>query len=231
MHVYPNEEQTISEYTDRIVAASGSKLLQMYSYHGSEDAMSFANKALSAMGFRSGVRRLLDVGCGACGFLNAVEAILPVPAEKLCGLNLHTCQLKYASPGIETVVGDAQSMPYADNSFNAVTMMYTLGHMPDPQKALSEVARVLVSGGEFLYWDIVRTDSGCTEHLNYQLFKKSDVTRMASEAGLRLVWEDEEIGSKFSQVFKKITSKEERRVCRRVAQPVLMVMEKFDGRS
>ena len=46
-------------------------------------------------------------------------------------------------------VVDAQNIPYADNSFDSVTMAYGIRNIPDRMKALSETLRVLKPGGTF----------------------------------------------------------------------------------
>lgn len=43
--------------------------------------------------------------------------------------------------------GDAQAMPFADESFDAVTSTSVFEHLPDPARAAAEVARVLRPGG------------------------------------------------------------------------------------
>ena len=44
-------------------------------------------------------------------------------------------------------VADATDLPYVDNSFNVVLIANALHVMPDPQKALSEIDRVLCKDG------------------------------------------------------------------------------------
>ncbi|MFI4956560.1 MAG: bifunctional demethylmenaquinone methyltransferase/2-methoxy-6-polyprenyl-1,4-benzoquinol methylase UbiE [Gammaproteobacteria bacterium] len=51
---------------------------------------------------------------------------------------------------IEFVVADAQALPFEDNSFDAVTMGFGLRNVPEPEKALREMARVLKPGGRAL---------------------------------------------------------------------------------
>ncbi|WP_139651033.1 class I SAM-dependent methyltransferase [Raoultibacter phocaeensis] len=48
---------------------------------------------------------------------------------------------------IDFEVVDAQNIPYADNSYDIVTMAYGIRNMPDRQRALSEINRVLKPGG------------------------------------------------------------------------------------
>ncbi len=50
-------------------------------------------------------------------------------------------------PGAEFQEGDAQALPFSPNSFDAVMCGYGIIHVPDPQKALSEMHRVLKPGG------------------------------------------------------------------------------------
>jgi SAM-dependent methyltransferase len=50
-------------------------------------------------------------------------------------------------PGATFQRGDAQALPFDDDSFDAVVCGYGVIHVPDPEKALSEIARVLRPGG------------------------------------------------------------------------------------
>ena len=52
--------------------------------------------------------------------------------------------------GAHTVVGDAENLPFENESFDAVVMNAVLKHIPDVGKAFSEVARVLKPGGVFI---------------------------------------------------------------------------------
>jgi ubiquinone/menaquinone biosynthesis C-methylase UbiE len=46
--------------------------------------------------------------------------------------------------------GDAQSLPYSGDSFDAVVLITVLGEIPDQERALKEVARVLKPGGRLI---------------------------------------------------------------------------------
>ena len=54
-----------------------------------------------------------------------------------------------AAPNITYKVIDIQDIPYEDNYFDVVIANYMLYHVPDINKALSEVSRVLKKGGHF----------------------------------------------------------------------------------
>lgn len=55
-----------------------------------------------------------------------------------------------AEAGATAVVADIRSLPFLDASFDCVTACSVLYHVPDPERAISEAARVLVDGGVFL---------------------------------------------------------------------------------
>jgi SAM-dependent methyltransferase len=57
-------------------------------------------------------------------------------------------------PGIEFREGNAESLPFPDESFDAVVIAFGLLHFPHPNRALAEAHRVLRSGGKlgFTVW-------------------------------------------------------------------------------
>jgi ubiquinone/menaquinone biosynthesis C-methylase UbiE len=52
---------------------------------------------------------------------------------------------------VETVVADAEQLPFADGSFDLVLGHAVLHHIPDLPRAFSEFARVLAPGGTLLF--------------------------------------------------------------------------------
>jgi ubiquinone/menaquinone biosynthesis C-methylase UbiE len=55
---------------------------------------------------------------------------------------------------VSPALGDAQSLPYADDSFDAVVLVTVLGEIPDQDRALSEIARVLKPGGRLVVGEL-----------------------------------------------------------------------------
>ena len=96
--------------------------------------------------------RVLEVGCGGG---NA----LPVLAERcrpsrLTGLDLDVASLTRAARRLqearieaELVEGDVRDLPFPDASFDLVVDFGTCYHVARPEHALSEIERVLASGG------------------------------------------------------------------------------------
>ena len=47
------------------------------------------------------------------------------------------------APAADCQQGDAQNLPYGDNTFDAVVCGYGIMHLPEPDRALAEMRRVL----------------------------------------------------------------------------------------
>jgi ubiquinone/menaquinone biosynthesis C-methylase UbiE len=89
---------------------------------------------------------LLDAGCGPGG------TTLAMAGERGVGLDISREQLSLADVPGELVQGDMTALPFAANSFDAVSAMYSLIHVPldDHQATISEFSRVLRPGGALL---------------------------------------------------------------------------------
>lgn len=69
------------------------------------------------------------------------------------------CQKRHNVPGLEFVQGDAQNLPFPDESFDAVINVEASHIYPDFERFVSEVARVLRPGGHFLHADFRNRDN------------------------------------------------------------------------
>jgi len=88
--------------------------------------------------------RLLDAGCGAgwSSFWFARRGYDTV------GVDLNASFFEPPpTPGLTLREASALDLPFADESFDVVTMYQTLEHIPDPARALREMLRVCRAGG------------------------------------------------------------------------------------
>jgi len=103
--------------------------------------------------------KVLEVGCGHGGGASYIKRYLG-PAS-YTGLDLNPtgiafCQKRHQLPGLDFVHGDAENLPFADQSFDAVLNVEASHLYPHFPRFLAEVARVLSPGGHFLYTDFRR---------------------------------------------------------------------------
>lgn len=112
-----------------------------------------AEPLLDAAGVRAG-SRVLDVASGP-GY--AAERAAARGAEPV-GIDISERMVELArarQPRLDFRVADAERLPFDAGSFDAVVGGFVLNHLPDPERALDEAARVLSPGGAvaFSVWD------------------------------------------------------------------------------
>jgi SAM-dependent methyltransferase len=69
---------------------------------------------------------------------------------KVCAIDFSEAMVAAArrnAPSVDCRQGDAQDLPYPDNTFDAVVCGYGILHVPEPDRALAEMRRVLRPGG------------------------------------------------------------------------------------
>ena len=103
--------------------------------------------------------RWLDVGCGNGAFTESI--IRRQAPSEVAGIDPSEEQLEFARlrPGMQAVRfdhGDATVLPFADHHFDATVMALVIAFVPDPAKALAEMARVTRPGGivASYMWDV-----------------------------------------------------------------------------
>lgn len=107
--------------------------------------MPFAEALLDAAGVTAGTR-VLDVCCGT-GIVTAAAA---ARGAQPIGFDFSPAMLNQARqwhPELHFGEGDAEALPYSDQSLDAVVSNFGVHHVPRPEKALAEAWRVLRPGG------------------------------------------------------------------------------------
>ena len=101
-------------------------------------------------------KQVLEVSCGHGGGASYLARTLH-PAS-YTGLDFNPdgiafCQKRHHVPGLDFMHGDAENLPFADESFDAVVNVEASHAYPRLPRFLAEVVRVLRPGGHFLYAD------------------------------------------------------------------------------
>lgn len=105
--------------------------------------------------------QVLDVGCGTGLFAGRIA--VQHPTVQVTGLDISEGMLTNARRNcesfgdrVELVQGDAESLPFADNTFDVLTCVHSFHHYPRQGKVLSEMYRVLKPDGQLLIVDAWR---------------------------------------------------------------------------
>jgi ubiquinone/menaquinone biosynthesis C-methylase UbiE len=104
-----------------------------------------------------GSARVLEIGCGT-GPVTRTLAALPEVRE-VVGLDPSEIfverarRLANGDGSVTFVVGDGRELPFEDASFDAVVCHTSLCHIPGPERALAEAARVTTAGGRLAVFD------------------------------------------------------------------------------
>jgi len=122
----------------------------------------------------------VDLACGpgtlALRFAHRVRWI--------CGLDLTPAILtraRNAAAGqglrnVDFALGDAQAVPFADGSLDVVVTSYSLHHMPDPGRAIGEMARVVRRCGRVGVLDIFVPEDSNVAALNNRIERIRDAS-------------------------------------------------------
>ncbi|HKQ51133.1 MAG TPA: class I SAM-dependent methyltransferase [Pyrinomonadaceae bacterium] len=86
----------------------------------------------------------------------------------------------YSSSRLKLAVGDATAIMADDRSFDAVFDFGIIHHVPDWQKAVSEISRVLRRGGRFFFMEATR--QALERRLYRKLFVHPTENRFSKEA-------------------------------------------------
>jgi SAM-dependent methyltransferase len=112
-------------------------------------------------------RRVLEVGCGWGEF---AERLIHALGVELVAVDLSPRMVELARERrVDARAGDVQSLPFADGDFDCAVANWMLYHVPDLDRALGELARVLRPGGRLVaatnglrhlaeLWDLVGRD-------------------------------------------------------------------------
>lgn len=108
--------------------------------------------------------RLLDLGCGGGDFLSEMKK----SGFEVYGIDSssHACKLAQEKIGENVLNSTLEEYHFPDNYFDVVTLWHVYEHLPNPNKVLEEIYRILKKDG-ILILEIPNINS-----LSFKLFRK-----------------------------------------------------------
>lgn len=124
--------------------------------------------------------KILEVGMGEGRYLRKISLLRP--DAKLFGIDISKVAIDIAKKSNlsgEFKVGNAEKLPYSDNSFDVVVIADVLEHLNDPSVAIKEAERVLKPGGIFHFYVPCENQPFTLDWLLRRLGVMRDFTKMA----------------------------------------------------
>ena len=130
-------------------------------YDGLNRVISFGidvkwRKKVVAIVGKNNPKQILDIATGTGDLAIMLAQTNP---DKITGLDISAGMLEVGkqkiakanlSDTIEMIVGDSENMPFADNTFDAITVSFGVRNFANLDKGLTEIKRVLKPGGTFV---------------------------------------------------------------------------------
>jgi ubiquinone/menaquinone biosynthesis C-methylase UbiE len=125
-------------------------------------------RKLHARGFQGG--RIIDVGCGSGA--TAIVLAQEFPQSEIVGIDLSEPLLRLATQAAQAAgladrvrfeTGDAERIPYEDDSFDVVLNLNMVHIVQHPIQMLNEIERILVPDGSLFIVDLRRSWLGLFE--------------------------------------------------------------------
>jgi ubiquinone/menaquinone biosynthesis C-methylase UbiE len=161
--------------------------------------------------------RVVDLACGAGGFLRDLKAAFPRAA--LAGLDLSPAYLDEARrrSGVGVIQANAELLPFAGESLDGVSCVYLFHELPPRVRPVvaASIARVLKPGGVLAFADSVQPGDAPElarmleafpayfHEPYYSTYAQMDLAALFSGVGLRLIGEDRAFLTK-ALLFEKV---------------------------
>jgi SAM-dependent methyltransferase len=118
------------------------------SYYGGAPAAADAIDAALEAVAEAHPRRLLEIGCGWGEFAVRVRDEL---GSEVVAVDLSPRMVELACErGLDARVADVQALPFGGGEFDCVAALWMLYHVPELDRGLGEIARVLRPGGRLV---------------------------------------------------------------------------------
>jgi SAM-dependent methyltransferase len=128
--------------------------------------------------------RVLEVGPGPGEVSERIQRNL---GAEVVAIDVSDRMVELArSRGVDARVGDVQELPFADGEFDLVLAAWVLFHVPDLDRGLAEIARVLRPGGRLVATtNSERHLSEARDHAGFTMIGRLPFSRENGEEALR----------------------------------------------
>lgn len=109
--------------------------------------------------------RVLDIATGTGALAKEILQVAPEAVTvTACDINermlaVAARRFERARLGVDIVHCDAQSLPFADEAFDAATLAFAIDDMPDRDVCMGEIRRVMRTGGRFALLELAQPDA------------------------------------------------------------------------
>ena len=120
---------------------------------------------------------VLDVATGTADLAIALSKGIPAASVKGADISAGMLEIgrqKVEKGGynkVELVLGDGENLPFADDTFDAVTVAFGVRNFEDLEKGLIDIKRVLKPGGQLVVLEFSQPEKGAFKHLYNFYFK------------------------------------------------------------
>ena len=160
--------------------------------------------------FGKEVHSVLDVGTGTGDFITVLKEVFP--EAKVTGIDPDTGSLKEAAAKFPKVIFhemSAEKMTFQDKTFDLVSISMALHHLPDIQRALREMQRVVKKGGWIIVNELFSDNLNPAQEVHkmfhhfrskidrlngishQESFKKEQIIEMVKSSGIKVILEFE----------------------------------------
>jgi SAM-dependent methyltransferase len=128
--------------------ADDARLRQRAAAYTGEATAFDAREPLVAAVVAAQPRRILEVGCG---WGELAEWVGRETGVEVVAVDLSPRMVALArESGVQAQVGDVQELPFADGEFDVAIAAWMLYHVPDLDRGIAELARILRPGGRLV---------------------------------------------------------------------------------
>lgn len=115
---------------------------------------SWRRRTVDSLGLKERSGKVLDLATGTADLALMIAERAPGvdvtgsdPSENMLAVGREKVARSPYAPRIQLEAGDAQALPFPDDTFDGITIAFGIRNVPDRERALAEMARVCKPGG------------------------------------------------------------------------------------